>query len=108
MRPWLRSCYAFSMARKRTPRSSRPPKDPGEAVSLIDWRDPAPNADVLDWRRRAQEFGLGTGDDAEEAAPHSSEAPDRLLREEDAEAFEEQPIGDAEGEDPKRQEGDTA
>jgi RNA polymerase primary sigma factor len=96
------------MARNRTSRSSRPPAGSGEEVSLIDWREPGPNADVLDWRRRAQEFGLGTGDDAEEAAPHSSEPPDRLLREEDAEAFEEQAIGDAEGEDPNREEGEGA
>ncbi len=96
------------MARKRTPRSSRPPANPAEAGSLIDWREPGPNADVLDWRRRAQEFGLGTGDGAEEAAGHSNEPPDRLLREEDAEAFDEQPIRDAEGEDPNREEGEGA
>jgi RNA polymerase primary sigma factor len=94
------------MARKRPGRASRSSADSGEAASLIDWREPERNADVLDWRRRAQGFGIGAGDDLEEAAAHSAEPPERLLREEDAEAFEDQPIADAEGEDPNRDDAD--
>jgi Sigma-70 factor, region 1.2 len=94
------------MARKRPGRASRSSADSGEAASLIDWREPERNADVLDWRRRAQGFGLGAGDDLEEATPHSAEPPERLLREEDAEAFGDQPIADAEGEDPNRDDAD--
>jgi RNA polymerase primary sigma factor len=91
------------MAPTRSPRPSRRPPEASDGASLIDWREPGPNADVLDWRRRAHEFGLGTGDEPDEVG-HSMEPPDRLLREEDVEAFEEQPIADAEGEDPNREE----
>jgi hypothetical protein len=54
----------------------------------------------------AHEFGLRAADDPDDAAEHSTEPPDRLLREEDAEAFDDQPIADAEGEDPNRDDGD--
>src|SRR6478735_3880728 len=91
----------------RTSRSTFNDSTPESSSSLIDWREPARNADVLDWRRRAHEFGLGTGDDPDDHAGHSSEPPDRLLREEDAEAFDDQPIADAEGEDPHRDDGDA-
>ena len=94
------------MARKRSSRTSRLPTESREGTSLIDWREPGPNADVLDWRRRAHGFGLGAGDQGDDAAAHSAEPPDRLLREEDAEAFDEQPIADAEGEDPNRDDGE--
>src|SRR6476469_7907030 len=90
----------------RTSRSTFNDSTPESSSSLIDWREPARNADVLDWRRRAHEFGLGTGDDPDDHAGHSSEPPDRLLREEDAEAFDDQPIADAEGEDPHRDDAD--
>ena len=52
---------------------------------LIDWNEPERNMHVLDWRHRAQEFGLlqgDAGDDAEVVVP-----PDRLLEEEEPEAF---------------------
>jgi len=90
----------------RTSRSTFNDSTTESSSSLIDWREPARNADVLDWRRRAHEFGLGTGDDPDDHGGHSSEPPDRLLREEDAEAFDDQPIADAEGEDPHRDAGD--
>jgi RNA polymerase primary sigma factor len=95
------------MARRRPARASRSPADPGETASLIDWREPEANADVLDWRRRAQEFGLTATGDADETPEHSTEPPDRLLVEEDSEAFDDQPIADAEGEDPNRDGGDA-
>ena len=89
------------MPRRRPSRSQT-----DAAESLIDWREPERNADVLDWRRRAHEFGLRAAEDPDDAAEHSTEPPDRLLREEDAEAFDDQPIADAEGEDPYRDDGD--
>src|SRR6478735_8498644 len=93
----------FGMAGKRPTRKSRTTSsDADSASSLIDWTEPTRNADVLDWRRRAHEFGLGTTDDVDEPAAHSSEPPERLLREEDAEAFDGQSIADADGEDPHR------
>jgi RNA polymerase primary sigma factor len=63
------------------------------ADSLIDWHEPERNAHILDWRERAHEFGLVPVD-----APRSGdmpghevvEAPERLLSEEEPEAFEEQ------------------
>ena len=91
------------MARKQTP----PPRNPRRGAkasdpSLIDWREPERNADVLDWRRRAHEFGLVPVDDGEPPDAHVVPPADRLLREEDAEAFDDQPIADAEGDDPNR------
>ncbi|MEO7275119.1 MAG: sigma-70 family RNA polymerase sigma factor [Vicinamibacterales bacterium] len=92
------------MAGKRPTRSARANASSAESPSsLIDWTEPTRNADVLDWRRRAQEFGLGTTDDLDDAGEHSTEPPERLLREEDAEAFDGQTIADADGEDPHRE-----
>src|SRR4051794_25871373 len=99
----------FDMAGKRPSRTSRSTSasTSESSSSLIDWREPTRNADVLDWRRRAHEFGLGTGDDPDDDhGGHSAEPPERLLREEDAEAFGDQPIADAEGEDPHRDAAD--
>jgi len=63
----------------------------------VDWREPDRNAHVLDWRERARSFGLvpveGRG-----AAATVVEPPDRLLEEEEPEAFDEQPIEEAERE----------
>ena len=95
------------MARTRPARTSRSQTGSGEPTSLIDWREREANADVLDWRRRAHEFGLTAAEESDGAAEHSAEPPDRLLREEDAEAFDDQPIADAEGEDPNRDDGDA-
>lgn len=70
------TCYALSMARKRTVRPPRTPAGSQTAASLIDWREPERNADVLDWRRRAHEFGLRATDDPEDTTAHSAEPPD--------------------------------
>jgi RNA polymerase primary sigma factor len=89
---------ARSKPKTRTP--GRPAA--GQSSSLIDWREPERNADVLDWRRRAHEFGLSAGEEGEEREDHRPLDPDRLLIEEDAEAFADQSIADADGDDPTR------
>jgi RNA polymerase primary sigma factor len=67
-------------------------------TSLIEWRDPSRQTHVLDWRDRAHRFGLVPVDEhepqeAEEPHPFAAE-PDRLLHEEEPEAFEDQAIRD--------------
>ncbi len=69
-----------------------------ERESLIDWTQDDPNAHVLDWRRRAHEFGLAGGDETDEPPVLPA---DRLLREDDPEAFGDQALGDDE-ERPRR------
>ena len=44
------------MPRKRAPATRNRPAR--RAQSLIDWKDSASNANVLDWRARAQQFGV--------------------------------------------------
>jgi CBS domain-containing protein len=68
-----------------------------DGTSLVDWGDPERNARALDWRERAHMFGLVP---VERRGPveHVIEPPERLLFEEDPEAFEEQPLGEAEWE----------
>ena len=81
--------------------------------ALIDWNDPGRQAEVLDWRLRAREFGLlpverarlpldphpGEHEHGSPARPHRARGededssviavePDRLLTEEEPEAFE--------------------
>jgi RNA polymerase primary sigma factor len=58
--------------------------------SLVDWREPERNAHVLDWRGRAHEFGLVPVEEHGEI--ESVERPDRLIEEDDPEAFDEQPL----------------
>jgi RNA polymerase sigma factor (sigma-70 family) len=80
--------------------ASHEPRQPrgrprGRARSLIDWNDPDRNAHVLDWRQRAHEFGLvpiGADDDA--GVMVVPDAPERLLHEEEPEAFEDQHVED--------------
>ena len=67
-------------------------------ASLVDWREPERNAHVLDWRQRAHEFGLTPVEDGGTPGPVVVEPSERLLQEEEPEAFEDQPIGDAERE----------
>ena len=64
--------------------------------SLIDWREPARNAHVLDWRERAHEFGLVPIDESEEPGTSVEQPPSRLLEEEEPEAFRRNPVGDDE------------
>jgi len=65
-------------------RRGRPRKD---ADSLIDWSQPEGNAHLLDWRRRAQEFGIQPAEETDEPAVLEA---DTLLEEDDPEAFDEQ------------------
>jgi len=74
------------------PRGRRPR---GRRGSLIDWRDPDSNTHVLDWRERAHEFGLVPVDaednDAVERSPAPViDTPERLLHDEEPEAFDDQ------------------
>jgi RNA polymerase primary sigma factor len=64
---------------------------------LVDWHEPERNAHVLDWRERAHTFGLlpiGRSGPVERLI----EPPERLLSEEEPEAFEELPLDEAEPE----------
>jgi RNA polymerase primary sigma factor len=67
-----------------------------DTETLIDWTLPEQNAHVLDWRQRAQEFGLTTAGDTDEAAVLPAE---QLLREDDPEAFNEQALEEEEEEE---------
>jgi RNA polymerase primary sigma factor len=67
----------------------RPRRDTGSqsAPELIDWREPAQNARILDWRRRAHEFGLTPiADDGEDEGAPIVLPADRLIGEEESEA----------------------
>ncbi len=66
--------------------------------SLVDWREPERNSHVLDWRERAHAFGLVPLEEHGEMEPPVVEPPERLLEEEEPEAFEEQPLDEAERE----------
>ena len=69
---------------------------PITGTSLVDWHEPERNAHVLDWRERAHAFGLVPVDDQTEGGPLVIEPPEQLLEEEEPEAFDEQPVDEAE------------
>src|SRR5262249_56706854 len=71
----------------------------GSGSALIDWREPERNTHVLDWRERAHEFGLVPVNDGDEAEIVDVQPPERLLHEEEEEAFEDQHIEDDERDD---------
>jgi RNA polymerase primary sigma factor len=60
--------------------------------SLIEWNDPSRQVHILDWRQRAQGFGLEVEEreDTDEGQPFVP--PERLLEEEEPEAFADQPV----------------
>ena len=62
--------------------------------ALIDWSDPSKQAHVLDWRHRAQEFGLAveTHDELEDAGQPFAPNPEQILHDEEPEAFEDQAV----------------
>jgi len=64
-------------------------------MTLIDWREPARNAHVLDWRERAHEFGLIPVVESDAIDEPIVAPPERFLREEEPEAAEDQPIDEA-------------
>jgi len=82
---------------KTTPASKtlafRPSK---RSKALVDWRDPSHQANVLDWRQRAQHYGLVPVDDQADTLEedHVPVEPHRLLEEEEPEAFNEQRVGE--------------
>jgi RNA polymerase primary sigma factor len=89
------------MANRRpsSPRARRG-RGSGRGGSLIDWREPERNAHVLDWHDRAHEFGLMRVSDQlaemDQGEARTAASPDQLLRDEEPEAFEDQPIETAE------------
>jgi len=62
--------------------------------ALIDWNDPSKQAHVLDWRHRAQEFGLAvdTHEELEDAGRAFAPTPEQILHDEEPEAFEDQQV----------------
>ena len=66
---------------------------------LVDWREPGPNAHVLDWRDRAHDFGLVPLEDSGMVETAVVEPTSRLLEEEEPEAFDEMRF-DREAEEP--------
>jgi RNA polymerase primary sigma factor len=82
---------------KRT--SHRQLRSTAAAGSLVDWHEPERNAHVLDWRERAHEFGLVPIAEEGSVETHVVEPPDQLLREEEPEAFEPQPVDELEEEE---------
>jgi RNA polymerase primary sigma factor len=64
-------------------------------ASLVDWQEPERNAQVLDWRERARKFGLTRVDEEEPVTGSVVEPAERLLQEEEPEAFADQSIEDA-------------
>jgi RNA polymerase primary sigma factor len=61
--------------------------------SLIEWEDPSRQAHVLDWRQRAEGFGLDVEPREDHDEEHPFVKPEALLQDEEPEAFAEQPIG---------------
>ena len=86
------------MPRHASNRPGRPRRNAVEADGepLIDWHEPERNAHVLDWRERAQEFGLSTGEDTAESVVLP---PEQLIEEDDPEAFDRQTPDAEEAED---------
>ena len=58
-------------------------------ASLIEWNDPARQAQVLDWRRRAHDFGLAVEPRSDADAEVLDDQPQDLIEEDDPEALAE-------------------
>jgi RNA polymerase primary sigma factor len=82
------------MATKRSPSRTLAFRPDRRHTSLIEWNDPSTQAHILDWRQRAQGFGLNVDerDEGEQGEPLAAPA-ERLLREDEPEAFADQPVG---------------
>jgi RNA polymerase primary sigma factor len=89
-KPGSSSTLAFKPGTQRKQGAQR--KQEAGRSSLIEW-DPARQAQILDWRHRAKDYGLAVDEreDAEEGQPFAIE-PRRLLEQEEPEAFADQPI----------------
>jgi RNA polymerase primary sigma factor len=83
---------------KRTADVSSTSRTRSTGESLLDWSDPERNAHVLDWRERAREFGLVPVEDHATLDQPIVEPAERLLQEEEPEAFDDQPLEDSEEE----------
>jgi RNA polymerase sigma factor (sigma-70 family) len=82
------------MAKQATAPTRRRRSASADEPELIDWHEPAQNARVLDWRQRAEAFGLtAIGDDGGTDGPVAL-PPDRLLDEEEPEALAPLGFGD--------------
>ena len=104
----------MNVSKKTSPKSAIPfAAVPRRRKSLIEWTDPARQAQVLDWRHRAHEFGLDVDErDDEDVDPHEID-PKRLLAAEEPEAFAPQAIPDSDqidrdGEDEDESDSPTA
>jgi RNA polymerase primary sigma factor len=74
---------------------ARPARTPrARKERLVEWEQTARQVEVLDWRRRANAFGIGAveGGDDDEGEPFSP-SPDGLVAEEEPEATAAQPVG---------------
>jgi RNA polymerase primary sigma factor len=91
-----RSRPAAAPARRRGRPPARGRQTSGE--TLIDWEEPEPNAQILDWRGRAREFGLGPLDDSGTDSDEVLRSPEQFIREDEPEAFEPQAV-DADDDD---------
>ena len=89
------------MAKKTTRANTLPFKPGGRGrprKSLIEWHDPSKQAHVLDWRQRAQEFGLSV--DRDESDPRRPyEESGQLVHDDEPEAYADQPIPEGEVEE---------
>jgi RNA polymerase primary sigma factor len=78
---------------KKARRGRRGDADVTEERSLIDWDNPERNAHLLDWRARAQGYGLIPVEEGGWTIETPlAESPEQLLAEEEPEAFEAQPV----------------
>src|SRR2546421_646830 len=75
---------------------------------LIDWNAPEANAHVLDWHDRAHMFGFLRFDGESIDPPPIAVPADQMLRDEEPEAFDDQPLDRAEPEEPSSEELDEA
>ena len=81
------------MAKKPSPSRTLAFRAGARRKSLIEWSDPATQAHVLDWRQRAHGFGLDVEEREEIDRGQPFRVPaERLLQEDEPEAFAEQPV----------------
>ena len=76
-------------------RSAPRPDEP----ALIPWEETQPQIDVLDWRKRAANFGLSPAEREEDDGEPDLFKAERLLANEEPEADAAQPVDDAEDEE---------
>ena len=84
--PWRTDAPPSNTLTFKPGRPGRPRK------SLIEWNDPSRQAQVLDWRHRAQEFGLAVDERDEDDGVSRTTEPSACSQDEEPEAFADQPI----------------